>query len=224
MDNYNKIGEAEHRKQSRHKQENNETMTTAKQFLTGGLFIAMAVTLFSFDLPTGWFKAGSESKSYEMGIDIGAGQDGTNAATIKSNTKKIKGFGTLMQNCLPDNYLGKRVRMTGMVKTQDVSDWAGLWLRVDEKGSKIPLGFDNMKDGKKDRSIQGTTDWTKYEIVLDVPLNSSNLAYGALLVGTGQIWFDDIKFEVVDNNVPITGKDKEAMMPNKEPVNLDFEK
>jgi hypothetical protein len=81
-----------------------------------------------------------------------------------------------------------------------------------------------MKDGKKDRSIKGTTDWTKYEIVLDVPLNSSNLAYGALLVGTGQIWFDDIKFEIVDNSVATTGKDKEAMMPNKEPVNLDFEK
>lgn len=129
-----------------------------------------------------------------MGIDKGAGQDGKNTATIKSTAKKIKGFGTLMQNCLPDNYLGKRVRMTGMVKTKDVSDWAGLWFRVDEKSSNNSLSFDNMKDGKKDRSIKGTTDWTKYEIVLDVPLNSSNLAYGALLVGTGQIWFDDIKF------------------------------
>jgi hypothetical protein len=159
-----------------------------------------------------------------MGIDKGAGQDGKNAATIKSTAKKIKGFGTLMQNCLPDKYLGKRVRMTGLVKTQDVSHWAGLWFRIDEKGSTKSLGFDNMKDGKKDRSIRGTTDWTKYEIVLDVPLNSSNLAYGALLVGTGQIWFDDIKFEVVDNTVPTTGKGKEEMMPNKEPVNLDFEK
>jgi hypothetical protein len=45
-----------------------------------------------------------------------------------------------------------------------------------------------------------------------------------LLVGTGQIWFDDIKFEVVDNSVPTTGKEKEGLMPSKEPVNLDFEK
>jgi hypothetical protein len=211
-------------KQSKHKQKNNTTMTTVKKLLTGVLLIAMIVTLFSFDLPTGWFKAGSEPKSYDMGIDKGAGQDGKNTATIKSNAKKIKGFGTLMQNCLPDNYLGKRVRMTGLVKTKDVSDWAGLWFRIDENGSTKSLGFDNMKDGKKDRSIKGTTDWTKYEIVLDVPLSSSNLAYGALLVGTGQIWFDDIKFEVVDNTVATTGKGKEEMMPNKEPVNLDFEK
>jgi hypothetical protein len=198
-------------------------MTTVKKNLTGVLLIAMTVTLFSFDLPTGWFKAGSDPKSYDMGIDKGAGQDGKNAATIKSTAKKIKGFGTLMQNCLPDNYLGKRVRMSGMVKTQDVSDWSGLWFRIDQKGSEQTLGFDNMHDGKKDRSIKGTTAWTRYEIVLDVPLNSSNLAYGALLVGTGQIWFDDIKFEVVDNSVPTTGQGKDGLMPSKEPVNLDFE-
>jgi len=198
-------------------------MTTARKLFTSVFFVAMTMTLFSFDLPKGWFVAGSDPKSYDMGIDKGAGQDGKNAATIKSTAKKIKGFGTLMQECLPDNYLGKRVRMTGMVKTKDVSKWAGLWFRVDEKGTNNALGFDNMKDGKKDRSIKGTTDWTKYEIVLDVPLNASNLAYGALLVGTGQIWFDNIKFEVVDNTVPTTGKDNDDMMPNKEPVNLEFE-
>ena len=198
-------------------------MTIVKKLLTGLLFIAMTITLFSFDLPTGWFKAGSDPKSYDMGIDKGAGQDGKNTATIKSNAKKIKGFGTLMQNCLPDNYLGKRVRMTGMVKTKDVSDWAGLWLRVDEKSSNNSLSFDNMKDGKKDRSIKGTTDWTKYEIVLDVPLNSSNLAYGALLVGTGQIWFDNLIFEEVSNFVPITGKMVDRKILNKYPWNLDFD-
>jgi hypothetical protein len=81
-----------------------------------------------------------------------------------------------------------------------------------------------MHDGKKNRSIKGTTDWTRYEIVLDVPANASNLAYGALLVGTGQIWFDDIKFEIVDKSVPTTGESSEHLMPGKEPVNGDFEK
>jgi len=199
-------------------------MTTVKKILTGVLLIAMTVTLFSFDLPTGWFKAGSDPKSYDMGVDKGAGQNGKNAATIKSIDKKINGFGTLMQNCLTDNYLGKRVRMSGMVKTKDVSDWSGLWFRIDKKGSEQSLGFDNMHDGKKDRSIKGTTDWTRYEIVLDVPLKSSNLAYGALLVGTGQLWFDNIKFEIVDNTVSTTGEGSESLMPSKEPVNLDFEK
>lgn len=199
-------------------------MIKAKKLLTGVLLLSITATLFSFDLPTGWFIAGSHPKSYDMGIDKGAGQNGKAAATIKSTAKKINGFGTLMQICLPDNYLGKRVRMSGLLKTKDVADWAGLWFRVDEKGTNKSSGFDNMKDGKTDRSVKGTTDWMRYEIVLDVPLNTSNLAYGALLSGTGQIWFDDIKFEEVDQTVATTGKGKEEMMPYKEPVNLDFEK
>ncbi len=117
----------------------------------------------------GWFIAGSAPKSYDMGTDKGAGQNGKNAATIKSIDSTVNGFGTLMQQCSPGKYLGKRVRMTGYMKSKDVKDWAAFWLRIDQKGSMQPLSFDNMHDMSKDRSIKGTTDWTKYEIVLDVP-------------------------------------------------------
>ena len=49
--------------------------------------------------------------------------------------------------------LGKRVRMTGLVKSENVASWAGLWLRVDQSGSQQPLSFDNMGDSriKKER-------------------------------------------------------------------------
>lgn len=188
-------------------------------------FIVLAVFgLLSFDLPTGWFPAGSEPKSYDMGVDNGAGQDGKNTATIKSNKSKIKGFGTLMQNCLPNKYWGKRVRMSGYMKTADVAEWAGFWLRVDEAGSKKFLAFDNMHDGKTERSVKGTTEWTKYDIVLNVPRNASNLAYGALLCGTGQIWFDNLSFEEVDDTVPTTGIESGRSEDSPEPSNLDFEK
>lgn len=199
-------------------------MNTRNKILKGLLFISLSLTLLSFELPKGWFKAGSKPKSYDMGMDPGAGQDGSNAATIQSIDKKIDGFGTMMQNCLPMNYLGHRIRLSGLLKTKDVSEWSGLWLRIDQKGTERTLGFDNMKDGKEDRSVKGTTEWKNYSIVLDVPLNASNIAYGALLVGTGQIWFDHLKFEIVDSSVDVTGQEKEKLMPINEPVNLDFEK
>jgi hypothetical protein len=194
---------------------------TASKALKMSLITVMIFTLLSFDLPTGWYAAGSSSSLYKMGIDKGAGEDGKNAATIKSKAKKISGFGTLMQACSAESYRGKRIRMSGLMKTEDVKRWAGLWLRVDDKFSDNYLSFDNMKSGKIDRSIKGTTAWKRYEIVLDVPVNSSNLAYGALINGTGQIWFDQIQFEVVDLSVPTTGKDEFRTF--KEPVNLDFE-
>src|SRR5690606_36132604 len=131
-----------------------------------------------------------------MGIDKNSGPDGKNAATIKSIDKKINGFGTLMQTCLAEKYAGKRVRMSGLVKTKEVDDWAGLWFRVDQVNSDAPLAFDNMQD----RAIKKTTDWKRYEIVLDVPRRASKLAYGVLLRGTGQVWFTNIQFDIVDSS------------------------
>jgi hypothetical protein len=181
---------------------------------------AALILLCSYDLPTGWFAAGSKPKSYQMGTDKGAGQNGVNAATIKSIDKQITGFGTLMQQSMPGIYLGKRVRMTGYMKSDKVTSWAGLWLRVDQAGSTKSLSFDNMYD----RPIKGSVGWTKCEIVLDVPSNASMLAYGALLNGTGQIWFDNIQFEIVDNTVPVTGSDPKSRTTVDGPTNLDFEK
>jgi hypothetical protein len=186
-----------------------------KKILYSFTLLLSAVCLFSFDMPKGWYPSGDAAKSYDMGIDKGMGRDGKNVATIKSNTKTISGFGTLMQTAIPDKYLGKRVRMTGYLKSANVAEWSGLWFRVDQKGRQA-AAFDNMQD----RAIKGTTDWKRYEIVLEVAQNSSHLAYGALLVGTGQIWFDDIQFEIVDNAVPLTGGDLNAL---EEPRNLGFE-
>jgi hypothetical protein len=62
------------------------------------------------------------------------------------------------------------------------------------------LGFGNMEN----RPITGTTDWTKYQIVMDVSHDSANIAFGALLVGDGWIWCDTFEFETVETNTPTT--------------------
>ena len=96
------------------------------------VLFATVFALFSFDMPNGWLKAGSKPKSYEMGLDQVEGKQGKQAATIKSIDKNIDGFGTLMQQSKPEKFLGKRIKMTGYLKSENVSDWAGLWLRVDQ--------------------------------------------------------------------------------------------
>jgi len=193
-------------------------MKNSKNIFKSLFLLSVIFTLFAFDLPSGWIIAGSVPASYEMGIDKGSGQDGKNAGTIKSIEKSISGFGTLMQQCRPANFAGKKIKMTANVKSIQVADWAGLWLRVDQSGSTEPLSFDNMQD----RPIKGTTDWKKYEIVLDVPSNASNIAFGALLSGTGQIWFDNITFTVVGDAEKATNLMKPRSI-QEIPTNLDFE-
>ena len=112
------------------------------------------------ETPKGWFAAGSHPKDYEMFVDKTITHSGTSSATLKSIVPKINGFGTLMQSIKADEYRGKRLRMSGFVRSADVVEWSGLWLRIDGTKSEM-LGFDNMQD----RAIKGTTDWKKYEIV-----------------------------------------------------------
>jgi hypothetical protein len=84
---------------------------------------------------------------------------------MKCITPKPGGFGTLMQMFEAGEMKDKRYRLTGWTKAAGVSGWAGMWMRVDGPAKGKSLAFDNMRD----RPIQGTEDWTKHEIVLDVP-------------------------------------------------------
>src|SRR5690606_22175648 len=137
------------------------------------------------------------------------------SAFLESTDKKIDGFGTLMQTCSAEEYLGKRVKMTAYVKSENVSDWAGMWFRVDPKQGNKTLSFDNMQD----RPIKGDNDWTLCEIILDVPEESGTMNFGVLLSGTGKVWFDNIKFEIVDK---VKTKPTKGSNMNKKPSNLDF--
>src|SRR5262249_6901166 len=124
-------------------------------------------------------------------------------------------FRAVTQLIKADTYRGRRVRLAGFLKTRDVVDWSGLWLRVD--GPNSTLAFDNMAS----RPVKGTTDWTRYEVVLDVPEAAVRLAFGPLLVGAGQVWADDLSLDVVD---PKAIKATEPAISYAERAsNLDFE-
>ena len=121
-----------------------------------------------------------------------------------------------MQSFRAERYIGKRVRLSGLVKSREVMNWTGLWVRVD-KGKEI-LAFDNMQD----RPIKGTTDWQRYDVVLDVPADSTGISFGILLDGTGKVWLSGTKFDVVGADVPSAGAG-DRKIPDS-PVNLDFTK
>ena len=150
-----------------------------------------------------WSYWQSDPVKYEMSLETPSEVSGQNIFSIKSVVSKIDKFGALMKTIKPDAFLGKTVKMTGYVKSENVKNWAGLWMRVDYYGTAV-LAFDNMQN----RGVKRTTDWAKYEVVLFVPQEATSISYGVLLDGTGQIWFKDVNFEIVDDSVPETGLNK----------------
>lgn len=179
------------------------------------------------NLPKGWMHLGDRPLHYEMSVDTVATHGGKASARITFIGKKAEGFGTLMQTIKADDYRGKRIRMSAWMKTEDAQS-ASLWLRID--GAKHNLGFDNMSD----RAVTGTTEWTEYALVLDVPEEAVNVSFGAIVAGKGQAWVDDCSIEVVGTVVLSTNRLTHERMRELEvppdsrvyptkPVNLDFE-
>jgi hypothetical protein len=185
--------------------------------------LSITLTLYATDAlaqPTGegWFRAGSYPKEYEMGVSTEVRHNDKPSAYIKSKPGKMHGFGTYMQTSLPGDYLGKSVKMSAYIKSKDINGTssAGMWFRVDGDSAKKMLSFDNMDD----RPIKGTTDWQKYETILDVPSGAKDIAFGVLLSGSGEVYFTEVNFDILG---PATGKTGNFGIPPK-PKNLDFEK
>jgi hypothetical protein len=176
--------------------------------LTGLVLVAQAT------LPRGWLLAGTKPSEYEVGVDVDQMYQGHASAFLKSKTLNADGFGTLMQSIKAEQYLGRKVRLSGLVKSEEVLGWAGLWMRVDKE--KSPVAFDNMEN----RAIKGTTGWQRYDVVLGVPKDATAISFGILLAGSGVVWLNDTKFDVVGADVPVTNT-SEKVLPEK-PINLEF--
>jgi hypothetical protein len=159
-----------------------------------------------------WIKSSQPYQTnFSVDVDRGVVHSGNASALIKSNREDAKGNGMLSWSIDAAAYQGKRVRWTGYLRSETITTGtaegrAGLWMNVNgsmlgfDPGQTAMLALDNMMD----RPVIGTTDWQRYEVVLDVPPGAERIAFGAALDGPGKVWVDDVRLEVVSMNVPTT--------------------
>jgi len=120
---------------------------------------------------------------------------------------------TAVSKSLPIDFAGARLELRGFLRTEDISGFAGLWMRED--GDATALEFDNMQR----REIKGTTGWTEYSITLPLNKEAKRLVFGVLASGTGRAWADDLRLLVDDNllaNLPRVEAPKTVLDLDKE--------
>jgi hypothetical protein len=184
--------------------------------------VALSAIALCAAVPRGWYLAGSKPHDYETGVDA-AQYNGHRIAYLKAVAETPTGFGTLMQDFRADDYAGKRVRFTAMLKAENVADWAGIWMRIDKNGggssSPKTLVLDNMHD----RPLKGTEDWKSCQVVLDVPNDATGIFFGVVLNGSGNVMMSDAKIETVGLDVQPTAKPPSEQPRPSAPTNLGFE-
>jgi hypothetical protein len=100
-------------------------------------------------LPATWSASG-EGCEFDVAYDD---EDGNHMGWLSSASVQ-QGVGTLKQTLSSQEHLGKRIKLVGSCRAENVSITAGLMLRT-QRANGRPLTIDDMLD----RPLVGTTDW-----------------------------------------------------------------
>jgi RNA polymerase sigma factor (sigma-70 family) len=99
--------------------------------------------------------------------------------------------------------LGKRIRITGWLKSSNAQNWAAAYMCIWSKDQGF-CRVDTM-DNRDDRLIlRGTMDWQQIEFVTDVPKEPCVIFVGPDLYGPGELWGDDFQIDLAASDAPIT--------------------
>ena len=98
--------------------------------------------------------------------------------------------------------LGKRICVTGWLKSSNAQNWASAFVIIGTKDYKSK-GWSRV-DSMSDRPIFGTTDWQQVKFVTDVPDQLCGIYFGPDLYGPGELWGDDFQISLADPADAIT--------------------
>jgi C-terminal processing protease CtpA/Prc len=161
--------------------------------------------------PTSWYYWDA-NPNYTVTLDSIRAKSGKYSMSIQFSGDSIH-FGTFLL-ALPDNYDGEKITLSGYIKTENVTDgFAGLLMRIDPL-----IAFDNMYR----RGVSGTTNWTKYEITLDMkPSDTKQIVIGGLLAGKGKAWFDDFKITIDGTEIQYLTSYQQRILPAEKDSEFD---
>ena len=135
--------------------------------------------------PRGW--GGGPPSTISVDGDIVHG--GRWSARLERTTTSTQAFTTLTK-AIPVDFGGATIVFRGFLRSQNVSDFMALWMRLD--GDIPNLAFSSMQS----RQIKGTNEWTEYLITMPFHRDAKQLFFGVLLGGTGKVWADDLQLLV----------------------------
>lgn len=135
-------------------------------------------------MPIGWNIQGNEPEVITREHPTSSGQ-----SLRLSRTETSSDSFAYAAQATPFDFIGKSLKLTGWIKTDQVSTDGGaaLWIRLDS-GSNL-AAFDNMGENM----LKGTEAWQQIELSVEVPPDVDMLTFGTLLAGTGTAYFADLK-------------------------------
>lgn len=145
-------------------------------------------------IPGWWMSQHAGVVSYEMALDTDAKSGSRQAFRMKRLVHQE--FGTIHQRIvLPPNSVGKKVTLSGLMKSKAVG--AEGWLLVLNIESASSLGLSaGMLAQERSQPVTGTSDWHRVSVDAVIPPRAATLDVGAMLLDEGAGWIDDVELSL----------------------------
>ncbi len=113
------------------------------------------------------------------------------AAMVGGGSQGRHSFGVITYSMPAKGWAGKKIRLSGMIRTEEVAGGAAhLWIRADHEGKRKV--FRNLGGN----GMTGTSDWKRQSIEVEMPAEGGQVFLGGTFNGSGKVWFDDFTLEV----------------------------
>jgi hypothetical protein len=115
----------------------------------------------------------------------------------KSEVHKLN-KGGLFQYFTANGYRNKKVRLSGYLKSKDT---AYIEVALQAGGGRKNGRYKQSKYMTR-KLTNDYPHWEYFELIMYTPKYSENFNLNLYLYGKGYVWFDDLKFEAIDNYFP----------------------
>jgi RNA polymerase sigma factor (sigma-70 family) len=149
-----------------------------------------------------WRQSFTSAHDYPMTPDLANTHNGTPslcfayAGPDNASGRSFAWFGHTIHYPESERYAGHTVRLSGWIKTENVSDHVQPQIRpltgLMQKDSKL-LAKDSMV---QDKSIRGTLDWTQFSVSCEIPKNTGHIVTSFIFWGSGKVWIDTNSLEL----------------------------
>ncbi len=131
--------------------------------------------------------------AYSTNKEVSSGNRALLFFNLGENKEEL--YGTVYQRFDANRYRGKQVRLSASVKTEFENDTSEVRLFINEY---------NRARRSNQLEIMGNepikqTDWKKFETDLFVTKDAYYISIGFTLIGTGNVYIDDVKFEIIES-------------------------
>ena len=146
---------------------------------------------FEYGDSTYWHKAIIEADNLSITWDETIYYNGSRSASINNTHVYEETVVNNWAQAISDVPINRIIELSGYVKTLD-AEIVVMVIQCWDKDNNI-IGFGSTEETT---NINGTTDWTEYIASVYVPENTQRIIVRLCLVGTGQVWFDDVTLVV----------------------------